>query len=78
MARECYSASMKEKAIDNIYLDELEMREEVLTLPEPSKELEPVQLDDNPEHLAYIDSQLAENLKSVLTHFLRQNKDVFA
>ena len=78
MTRECYSASMKQKAVDNIYLDELDMRDEVLTRPEPSEELKPVSLDDDPEHLAYIDSKLAEDLKSLLTHFLRQNKDVFA
>ena len=78
MARECYSASMKQKAVDNIYLDELDMRDEVLTRPEPSEELEPVSLDDDLEHLAYIGSKLAEDLKSLLTHFLRQNKDVFA
>ena len=78
VARECYSASMKQKADDNIYLDELDMRDEVLTRPEPSKELEPVSLDDDPKHLAYIGSKLAEDLKSPLTHFLRQNKDVFA
>ena len=53
-------------------------RDEVLTRPEPSKELELVSLDDDPEHLAYIGSKLAEDLKSLLTHFLRQNKDVFA
>ena len=78
VARECYSASMKQKAVDNIYLDELNMRDEVLTRPNPSEELEPVSLDDDPKHLAYIDSKLAEDLKSPLTHFLRQNKDVFA
>ena len=78
VARECYSASMKQKAVDNIYLDELEMRDEMNTRPEPSEELEPVSLDDNPEHLAYIGSKLAEDLRSLLTHFLRQNKDVFA
>ena len=77
VARECYSVSMKQKAVDNIYLDELDMRDEELTRPEPSEELEPVSLDDNPEHLAYIGSKLAEDLKSPLTHFLRQNKDVF-
>ena len=70
VARECYSASVKQKAVDNIYLDELDMRDEVLTRPEPSEELEPVSLDDDPEHLAYIDSKLAEELKSPLTHFL--------
>ena len=78
MVRECYSASMKQKTVDNIYLDELDMRDEVLTRPEPSEELEPVPLDDDPEHLAYIGSKLTEDLKSPLTHFLRQNKDVFA
>ena len=78
VARECYSASMKQKAVDNIYMDELDMRDKMLTRPEPSEELEPVSLDDDPEHLAYIDSKLAEELKSLLTHFLRQNKEVFA
>ena len=78
VAREFYSASMKQKTIDNIYLDELDMRDKVLTRPEPSEELEPVLLDDNPEHHAYIGSKLAEDLKNLLIHFLRQNKDVFA
>ena len=78
VARECYSESLKQKAVDNIYVDELDMRDEVNTRPEPSEELEPVQLDDNPEHLAYIGSKLAEDLRSLLTHFLKQNKDVFA
>ena len=77
MARECYSASMKQKPFDNIFLDELDMRDEVNTQPEPSEELEPIPLDNDPEHLAYIGSKLAEDLKSPLTHFLRQNKDVF-
>ena len=36
VARECYSASMKQKTVDNISLDELEMRDEVFTRPEPS------------------------------------------
>ena len=53
------------------------MRNEVNTRPEPSEELESVPLDDNPEHLAYICSKLAEDLRSLLTHFLRQNKDIF-
>ena len=78
VARECYSVSMKQKAVDNVYLDELEMHDEVNTRPETSKELEHVPLDDNPEHLAYIGSKLTEDLRSLLTHFLRQNKDVFA
>ena len=54
------------------------MRDEVLTRPEPSEELEPVLLDDDPEHLTYIGSKLAEDLKNHLIHFLRQNRDVFA
>ena len=78
VARECYLASMKQKKVDNIYLDELDMRDEVNTRLEPSEELEPVLLDDDPEHLAYIGSKLSEDLRSPLTHFLRQNKDVFA
>ena len=78
VARECYSASMKQKAVDNVYMDELDMRDEVLTRLEPSEELEPVSLDDDPEHLAYIGSKLAEDLKGLLTQFLRHNKDVFA
>ena len=78
VARECYSALMKKKAVDNVYMDELDMRDEVLTPPEPSEELEPVSLDDDPELLAYICSKLAEDLKGLLTQFLRHNKDVFA
>ena len=78
VARECYSASMKQKVVDNIYMDEIDMRDEVNTRPKPSEELEPIQLDDNPEHLAYIGSKLAKDLRSLLTHFLKHNKDVFA
>ena len=78
MAREFCSASMKQKAVDNVCMDELDMRDEVLTRHEPSEELEPVSLDDDPEHLAYIGSKLAKDLKSLLTQFLRHNKDVFA
>ena len=77
VARECYSASMKQKTVDNIYLDELDMRDEVHTRPEPSEELESISLDDDPEHLAYIGSQLTKDLRNSLTNFLRQNKDVF-
>ena len=78
VARECYSASMKQKAVDSIYMDELNMRDEVNTRPEPSEELEPIQMDDHPEHLAYVDPKLAEDLRSLLIHFLKHNKDVFA
>ena len=77
MARECYTASMKQRTVDNVNVDELDMRDEVLTRPEPSEELEPVSLGDDPEHLAYIGSKLADDLKSLLTQFLRQNRDVF-
>ena len=77
MARECYSASMKQKAVDSIYVDELDMQDEVNTRPEPSKDLEPIQLDDHPEHLAYVGSKLAEDLRSLLIRFLKQSKDVF-
>ena len=78
VARECYKASMKQRAVDNVNVDKLDMHDEVLTRPEPSEELEPVSLDDDLEHLAYIGSKLAEDLKSLLTQFLRQNRDVFA
>ena len=77
VARECYSASMKQKAVDNVYMDELDMSDEVNTRPEPSEELEPVRIDDNPKHLTYIGSRLAEDLRHPLIHFLKQNKDVF-
>ena len=71
VAKECYSASMKKKAVDNVYMDELDMREEVNTRPELLEELEPMQLDDNPEHLVYIGSRLAEDLRHLLIHFLK-------
>ena len=77
MARECYSTSMKQKAVDNIYLDELDMRDEVHTRPKPSEELESVLLDDDLEHLVCIGSKLTKDLRNSLTNFLRQNKDVF-
>ena len=78
MARECYSTSMKQKAVDGIYVDELDMRDEVSIRLEPSEELEPIQLDDHPEHLVYVGSKLTEDLRSLLVRFLEQNKDVFA
>ena len=46
IAKECYSASMKQNGVDNIYMDELDMRDEVTTRPAPSEELELVQLGD--------------------------------
>ena len=48
IARECYSTSMKQNTVDNIYMNELDMRDEVTTRPAPSEELEPVQLGDQP------------------------------
>ena len=78
VAKECYSVSMNQKAIGSIYVDELNMQDKVNTRPEPSKELEPIQLNDHLEHLAYVGSKLAEDLKSLLIHFLKQKMDVFA
>ena len=43
----------------------------------PSEELEQVQLDDQPENLAYIVSKLAEEVKDLLILFLKQNVEVF-
>ena len=77
MNKEFYSASMKKKTVNNIYLDKLDMRDEVHTRPEPSEELESISLDDDPEHLAYIGSKLTKDLINSLTNFLRHNKDVF-
>ena len=54
VAMECYSASMKQKLVDNIYVDELDMRDEVNTRPKPLEELEPIQVDDSLEHLTYV------------------------
>ena len=78
IARECYSASMKQNTIDNIYMDELDIQDKVNTRAAPSEELEPVQLGDQPEHLVYIGSKLAEGIRSPLIHFLEQNMEVFA
>ena len=78
IARECYSASMKQNTVDNIYMDELDMRDEVTTRPAPLEELEPVQLGNQPEHFVYIGSELAEDIRSPLIHFLEQNMEVFA
>ena len=78
IAKECYSASMKQNTVDNIYMDEIDMRDEVTTRPTPLEELEPVQLGDQPEHLVYIGSKLAEDIRSPLVRFLEQNMEVFA
>ena len=78
IARECYSASMKQNTVDSIYMDELDMRDEVTTRPAPLEELEHVQLGDHPEHLVYIGSKLAEDIRSPLIRFLEQNMEVFS
>ena len=56
--RECYSESIKKKAVNSVHTDELDMRDKLDTRPTPLEELEPVQLDNQPEHLAYIGSKL--------------------
>ena len=42
VARECYSTSMKQKAVGSIYMDDLDMRDEVSILPMLSEELEKI------------------------------------
>ena len=78
IARECYSTSMKQNTVNNTYMDKLDMRDEVTTRPAPSKELEPIQLGDQPEHLVYIGSKLAEDIRIPLIRFLEQNIKVFS
>ena len=46
IARECYSTSMKQKAVGSIYMDELDRRDEVGIRSTPSEELESTQRDD--------------------------------
>ena len=38
VARECYLVSMKQKAVDNIHMDELNMKDELNTRPMPSNQ----------------------------------------
>ena len=78
VAKECYLTLMKQKTVSNIYMDELNMRDEVSTRPAPSEELEPIQLDDQPEHLVFIGSKLVKDLRSLLIHLLKKNTEVFA
>ena len=66
------------KAIGIIYMDELDIRDEVGIRPMPLEELEPIQLDEQLEHLIYIGSKLAKDVRDLLVHFLKQNIDVFA
>ena len=69
---------MKQRAVGSIYMDELDIRDEVGIRPTPSEELELIQLDDHPEHLVYIGSRFAKDVRDLLVHFLKQNIDVFA
>ena len=78
VARECYSTSMKQKAVGSIYMDELDMRDEVSIRPTPSEELKPIHLDDQPKHLVYIGSKLAKDVRDLLIKFLKQNIEVLA
>ena len=68
----------KQKGVDSVHTDELDMRDEMDTRSTPSEELEPIQLEDQLEHLAYIGSKLAEDVKDLLIHFLKHNVEVFA
>ena len=70
ITRECYLASMKKNTIDKIYMDELDIRDEVTARPAPSEELKPVQLSDQLKHLVYIRSKLVEDIRSSLIRFL--------
>ena len=79
IARECYSVSVKQNTVTNIYMDELDMRDEITARPAPSEELEPVQISSQPEHLVYIESKLASGRHHIpLIRFLKQNFEVFA
>ena len=40
VAKECYSASIKQKVIKSVHKDELDMRDELDTRPTPSEELQ--------------------------------------
>ena len=66
VARECYLTSMKQKMVDIIHMGELNMRDELNTRLMPSEELEQIQLDDHPEHVTYIGSKLAKDIKDLL------------
>ena len=68
---------MKQKAVGNIYMDELDMRDEVSIRPTPSEGLELIQLDDQLEHFVYMGSRLAKDVRDLLIHFLKQNIEVF-
>ena len=63
--------------LDELDMDELDMRDELNTRPMPSEEQKPIQLEDQPEHLAYIRAKLVEEVKDLLILFLKQNMEVF-
>ena len=71
-------ASIKQKAVDSVHADQLDMRDKPDTRPTPSEEMEPVQLDDQLEHLAYIGSKLVEEVRDLVIHFLKHNVEEFA
>ena len=78
VARECYLALMKQQEAYSIHMDVLDMRDELNTRLMPLEEMEPIKLNDQPEHRAYIESKLADDVKDLLTHFLKKNVEVFA
>ena len=69
---------MKKKAVGSIYMDELDIRDEVGIRPTPSEELEPIRLDDQPKNLVYFGSRVAKDVRDLLVHFLKQNIEVFS
>ena len=69
---------MKQKPVGIVYMDELDIRDEMSTRATPSEELEPVQIDEQPKHLIYIRSKLAKDVRDLLIHFLKQNMEIFA
>ena len=69
VARECYSASRKQKVVSSTCMDELDMRDDVSIRPTPSEELQQLHQDDQPEHLVYIGSKLAKDIRDLLIHF---------
>ena len=77
VAKECHSASIKQRVVKSVHMDELDMRHELDTRPTPSEELEPVHLRNQLNHLAYIRSKLAEDIKDRLICFLREKAEVF-
>ena len=52
-------------------MDELDIRDEVGIRLTPSEELEPIKLDDHPEHLVYIGSRLAKDVRDLFYPLLK-------